>query len=183
MIQCSMARASWTATWSLRAVRQNLKERAAARRWHLKPMSAQCRGWRYSARRASLRSKRTDKEMGNFWVWFWFVIFWEAKEVLGLVGEKGWEQKCSQLPPNWKLLIKTCFLQNKCLGHVSQRQVAKPHAAQLHFITSRKVKTQLKRTKDLRSVWRKCCDWLNVSKVICKVSCWRFLAGWYSTVG
>ena len=24
----------------------------------------------------------------------------------------------------------------------------------------------------------KCCDWSNVSKVVCEVSCWRFLAGW-----
>ena len=28
--------------------------------------------------------------------------------------------------------------------------------------------------KDLCSVWRKCCCWSNVSKVVCEVSCWRF---------
>lgn len=30
---------------------------------------------------------------------------------------------------------------------------------------------------------RRCCDWLNVSEVVCEVSCWRLLAGWCSTVG
>ena len=33
---------------------------------------------------------------------------------------------------------------------------------------------QLKYKKDLCSVWRKCCDCLNMSKVVCKISCWRF---------
>ena len=31
--------------------------------------------------------------------------------------------------------------------------------------------------KDLCSVWRRCCDWSNMSKVVCKVSCWSFLTG------
>ena len=36
--------------------------------------------------------------------------------------------------------------------------------------------------KDLCSVWRRCCNWWNMSKVVCEVSCWRFLAGWCSMV-
>lgn len=36
--------------------------------------------------------------------------------------------------------------------------------------------------KDLCSVWRSCCDWLKMSKVVCELLCWRFLAGWYPTV-
>ena len=36
---------------------------------------------------------------------------------------------------------------------------------------------------DLCSVWRRCCDWSNVSKVVCKVWCWRFLAGWHTSLG
>ena len=37
--------------------------------------------------------------------------------------------------------------------------------------------------KDLCSVWWRCCDWLNTSKVVCEVSCWRFLVRWCSMVG
>ena len=29
--------------------------------------------------------KRTDKGTANFWVWFWLVIFWRAREVLGVM--------------------------------------------------------------------------------------------------
>ena len=32
-----------------------------------------------------------------------------AKEVLGLMGEKGSEQKCSYPPPNWDLVNKNLF--------------------------------------------------------------------------
>ena len=40
---------------------------------------------------------------------------------------------------------------------------------------------QKKKKKDLCSVWRICCDWLNMSNVAYKVSWWRFLAGqWWS---
>ena len=49
----------------------------------------------------------------------------------------------------------------------------------LCFIVSRKVKTQLKcKKKNLCSIWRRCCDWSNVLKVVCTISCWRFLTGW-----
>ena len=40
-----------------------------------------------------------------------------------------------------------------------------------------------KKKKDLCSVWRRCCDWSYVSKVVCKVWCWRFLAGWHTSSG
>ena len=30
--------------------------------------------------------------------------------------------------------------------------------------------------KDACSVWRGCCDWSNMLKVVCEGSCWRFLA-------
>ena len=36
----------------------------------------------------------------------------------------------------------------------------------LCFIVSRKAKMQLKSKKILCSIWRRCCDWLNVSKVV-----------------
>ena len=41
---------------------------------------------------------------------------------------------------------------------------------------------QLKCKKGLCSIWRRCCDWSNMSKVVCEVSCWRFLAERCSTV-
>ena len=45
----------------------------------------------------------------------------------------------------------------------------------LCFIILRKVKMHLKCKKDLYSVWRRCCDCLNMSKVVCKVP-----AGYFS---
>ena len=48
------------------------------------------------------------------------------------------------------------------------------------FIISRKVRMRPKYKKALRHVWRRCCDWSKVSKVVCEVSCWRFLTGWCS---
>ena len=56
--------------------------------------------------------------MGSFWTWFLPVAFWEATEVLSLVGEEASKQECSQHPKVGTLLIKTCFLQHKLLGHV-----------------------------------------------------------------
>ena len=45
----------------------------------------------------------------------------------------------------------------------------------LCFIISRKVKTQLKcKKKDLCSVWRRCCDWWNMSKWFVKFRAGRF---------
>ena len=53
------------------------------------------RGWRPVCA-AGLTS---DKDMGNFWAWFWFIAWWGAKEMLGLVGEQGSVQESSQHPP------------------------------------------------------------------------------------
>ena len=50
------------------------------------------RGWRT----VCAAGLRTDKDMGNFWAWFWLIAIWGAKEVLSPVGEKGSEQECSQ---------------------------------------------------------------------------------------
>ena len=40
----------------------------------------------------------------------------------------------------------------------------------------KKGKAQLKHKKDVCSVWRRCCDWLNESEVLCEVCwyCWHF---------
>ena len=37
--------------------------------------------------------------------------------------------------------------------------------------------------KDMWSIWRRFCGWLNISKVVCEVSCLRFLPPWCSTFG
>ena len=50
----------------------------------------------------------------------------------------------------------------------------------LYYFKKGKNATEAK--KDLCSVWRRCCDWSNVSKVIWEVSCERFHAGGCSTV-
>lgn len=55
--------------------------------------------------------------MGSFWAWFRLVAFWGVREVLGLVGEQGSEQKCSEPLEVGSLLIKTCFLQLKFQSH------------------------------------------------------------------
>ena len=52
----------------------------------------------------------------------------------------------------------------------------------LYYFKKGKIPTETHK-KDLYSVWRRCCDSLNVSKVVCKVSCWRFLGGWCSWSG
>ena len=54
-------------------------------------------------------SLRTDKEMGNYWAWFWLVAWWGAREVLSLVGEQSSEQKCSQAPRGWNPVNKNLF--------------------------------------------------------------------------
>ena len=38
--------------------------------------------------------KKTDKEMGNFWAQFWFVICGGAREVPGVMGGRGSGQEC-----------------------------------------------------------------------------------------
>ena len=54
--------------------------------------------------------------MGNFWAWFWFVAFWGAREVLGLVGEEGSEQECSQRPQGWNPVNKSQFPSTHIVG-------------------------------------------------------------------
>ena len=44
----------------------------------------------------------------------------------------------------------------------------------LYYFKKGRSATEMQK-KDLCSVWRRCCDWLNVSTVVCEVSCWRFL--------
>ena len=45
----------------------------------------------------------------------------------------------------------------------------------LLFQERKKHNWNAKKKKDLHCVWRRCCDWLKVSKVVFEVSCWRFL--------
>ena len=52
----------------------------------------------------------------------------------------------------------------------------------LYFIKKGKNASEAHTQKDLCGVWRRRCDWLNVSKVVGRVLCWRFLTGWHSTV-
>ena len=54
---------------------------------------------------------------------------------------------------------------------------------ELYYFKKGKNTTEMQKKKNWCSVWRKCCDWLNVSKVACVVLCWRFLAGQCSIVG
>ena len=51
----------------------------------------------------------------------------------------------------------------------------------LYYFKKGKNTTEMQK-KDLCSVWRRCCDRSNVSKVACEVLCWRFLTGGCSTV-
>ena len=51
------------------------------------------------------------------------------------------------------------------------------------FIITKKEKHNWNIQKDLCHVWRRCCDWSNVLKAVCKVLCWRFLARPCSTIG
>ena len=53
----------------------------------------------------------------------------------------------------------------------------------LYYFKKGKNETEMKKKKDLCSAGRRCRVWLNVSKVVCKVSCCRLLAGQCSTVG
>ena len=51
----------------------------------------------------------------------------------------------------------------------------------LYFIKKDKNASEAHTQKDLCGVWRRHCDWLNVSKVVGRVLCWRFLTGWHSS--
>ena len=56
-----------------------------------------------------MTSLRADKDMGNFWVWFWLVAFWGAREALGLVRKEGSEQECPRSPQDWNPVNKNPF--------------------------------------------------------------------------
>lgn len=76
--------------------------------------------------------------MGNFWVCFCLVIFWEAREVLVLVEKRGSELACSQPSPNWNPVNKNCFLQHKSFVHIFWWEVTKSHVAWLHHHKKKK---------------------------------------------
>ena len=44
----------------------------------------------------------------------------------------------------------------------------------LYYFKKSKNATETHTQKDLCSVQRRCCDWSNMSKVVCEVLCWRF---------
>ena len=93
----TLHRFSWTTTWQPRATyprswrRQLLREDGD---FKIHEFTFQ-RRWRT----VCAAGLSTDKDMENYWVWFWLMAWWGAREVLGLVGEQGSEQKCSQ--PLW----------------------------------------------------------------------------------
>ena len=53
---------------------------------------------------------RRNKDMGNFWACFWLIAWWGSREVLGLVGEEGLEQGCTEPPQGWRIVNKDLFL-------------------------------------------------------------------------
>ena len=57
-----------------------------------------------------------DKNMWNCWVCFWLMAFWETREVLGLVGKQGSEQKCCECPQRWNIVNKGLFLPMLIIG-------------------------------------------------------------------
>ena len=59
---------------------------------------------------------RTDKEMGNFWAWFWLIAFWGTTKVLGLMGETGSKQESSQHPQGWNPVNKNLFPSTQTIG-------------------------------------------------------------------
>ena len=66
------------------------------------------------------------------------------------------------------LLLGRLFFKNVCVAILIRWKKEATFFVILCFIISRKVKMQLKHTKkDFCSILRRCCDWSNVSKVIC----------------
>ena len=61
-----------------------------------------------------LTSWWTDKDMGNFWTWFWLIDFWEVREVLGLMGKVGSEQDALSPLQVGTLLVKTFSFSTNC---------------------------------------------------------------------
>ena len=52
----------------------------------------------------------------------------------------------------------------------------------LYYFKKGKNASEMQKKKDFYNIWRRCCDLTNVSKVVCEVSCWRFLAVYCSMV-
>ena len=63
------------------------------------------------------------------------------------------------------------FMASQRVGHDWATELNRTELSNYHIL--KKVKLQLKCKKDLCSVHRRCCDWLNISKVFCEVSCWE----------
>ena len=79
---------------------------------------------------------KTDKDMGNFWAWFWHVAFWEATEALGLVGKEDFEQErflhhLHPLPQGWNPVNKKLFPLTLIVGSFIKRHITEPWFAQL----------------------------------------------------
>ena len=58
---------------------------------------------------------RTDKDMGNFWVWFWLIAC-NKRQVLSLLGKQNSEQECSYHPQSWNAVSKTLFPSTPSVG-------------------------------------------------------------------
>ena len=55
-------------------------------------------------------------------MWFWVVIFWETRKVLGLIGDKGSEQECLSPPSqNWNPVNKNLFPPTQIFGSCGYR--------------------------------------------------------------
>ena len=85
----------------------------------------------------------------------------------------------------WQLSYQCAFLKNLsklvnfCVAILISRITSLAYYALLfHKMWKRNWNAK----KDLFSVWKRYCDWLNTSKVVCEVLSWRFLTGWCSMV-
>ena len=58
--------------------------------------------------------------MGNFWVWFWLIVFWGAREVQGSHGRTGLRagvlSNSLLPPPGWNPINENLFLSKLIVG-------------------------------------------------------------------
>ena len=82
MIQCNMAHVSLDHYMEAEDnIQQIQKERAVQEDGNSESHKRTFqRGWRSACTAGS----KTDKEVGNFWAWFWLLGWWGARKVLGL---------------------------------------------------------------------------------------------------
>ena len=75
---------------------------------------------------------RIDKEMGSFWTWFWLVLFWGAREVLGLMEEKESSRSTLSPPPSLEPLLFEKF--GFSCQHCKELQISKvyQHAGKVY---------------------------------------------------